>query len=207
MRLPHTLAVAAALGVAATLPTASFAQDKAAHAAMDSADGYNGRIRLSRFLDEPDGYCIDVPGPVFDVQLQLPAIAHTCHFGPVMDQVYLFNAGGNGLINWKYQDHDVCLTATEAAKGAGFQFVACDAPDRQTFDYTDMGKLRLRGTELCIGVERTGPGFGEDLSEGMDAYGRGHSVNAQYTHLKRDLLLEACDSHERSMSTWQAYME
>ncbi|WP_415404643.1 hypothetical protein [Tateyamaria sp. SN3-11] len=63
------------------------------------AEGYEGRIRLVRFLDEPDGYCVDVPGGGDRVMLSMPAIAHTCHLDPLQDQVLLTDGGA---ILWPY---------------------------------------------------------------------------------------------------------
>ena len=71
---------------------------------LSATSGYEGQIRLSRFLDEPDGYCLDVPGPANAVMLEMPLIAHTCHADPLSDQVFQFNEAGSGVLRWTTAD-------------------------------------------------------------------------------------------------------
>ena len=176
---------------------------------LDHPAGYVGRIRLVRFLDEPDGYCIDVPGGGNRVLLQMPAIAHTCHFDPLDDQIFTFNERGNGRVVWEGGAEPVCLTADRVEQNAGFQFRNCeDGPqDRLQFDYLDGGALRLAGTELCLSVARTGPSFRETLRDDQDVFGRGVPVNPQFTHLARALELTPCGQGDPSMQRWMAYPE
>lgn len=216
--MTHLVKNTAMIAIAVTSALASSAAIAADHnvkpstkpelTALANPDGYTGRIRLIRFLDEPDGYCLDIPGPVDNVMLKFGANAHTCHFYPLADQVYHFNQSGKGQIRWQYQDHDVCLTAASATAGAKFKYKTCDKPEVQQFDYTDKYEFKLKNTNLCLFVEKTGVGYGEEMKEGQDAYGRGHPVNPQFTHLARALELQECGSgHEPSMYSWQAYQE
>lgn len=81
---------------------------------------------------------------------------------------------------------------------------ACDTPDLQTFEYTSKRELKLSGSDLCVHVERTGAGQMQPPGEGQDAYGRGRSVNAQFTHLMRFLELRPCGDGDPAMSRWIA---
>ena len=170
-------AVAASTATAQTITASSATQ-------LDDPVGYVERIRLVRFLDEPDGYCIDVPGGGNRVLLQMPTIAHTCHFDALADQVFAFNAWGNGRVVWEGGEEPVCLTADRIEQNAGFKFRECgSAPQEgQQFHYLDGGALQLAGTELCLSVARTGPSFRETLRDDQDAFGRGVPVNPQFTH-------------------------
>ncbi|MEM8917460.1 MAG: ricin-type beta-trefoil lectin domain protein [Pseudomonadota bacterium] len=172
--------------------------------ALSAKSGYEGRIRLAYFLDEPDGYCLDVPGPVQNLFLESPTVAHTCHPDPLGDQVFRFNVEGQGLINWRYGEHDLCLTALAAEPKSKLKLLACDNPSAQQFRYTDKGEFQLQSTSLCVQVERTGPASRQQPSSGQDAYGRGRSVNAQYTHLMRFLELHPCGSGDPAMARWRA---
>lgn len=97
---------------------------------------YTGRIRLTRILDEPDGYCLDVPGPASNVMLQFPLVAHTCHADPLADQVFRFNDSGSGQIRWTMDEYDLCFTADSADNLANLNLKACEGSPMQTFEYT-----------------------------------------------------------------------
>ncbi|MEO0465656.1 MAG: RICIN domain-containing protein [Pseudomonadota bacterium] len=184
--------------------TVAAPSEPAAEAGLSAASGYEGRVRLTRFLDEPDGYCLDVPGPATSVMLQFPLVAHTCHADPLADQVFRFNMDGENRIRWVMDDYDLCFTADDASAMSPLNLLACDAPAKQSFEFTDRGEFRLSDTDLCIHVERTGPASFQPVEEGQDAYGRGRSVNAQFTHLMRRLELRTCGDGDPAMSRWQA---
>ena len=171
---------------------------------LSSPEGYTGRIRLSRFLDEPDGYCMDVPGPPNAPMLHLPVVAHTCHPDPYIDQVFQFNKDESGLMRWTTEGHDLCFTVNETKIGSRLGFKTCDQPAFQTFNFTARGEFKLSGTDLCLHVERTGPALRAPVAEGQDAYGRGRSVNPQFTHLMRFVELRECGDGDASMWRWQA---
>ncbi|MEM1261723.1 MAG: ricin-type beta-trefoil lectin domain protein [Pseudomonadota bacterium] len=172
---------------------------------LAAADGYEGRIRLTRFLDEPDGYCLDVPGPVNARVKEAPLVAHTCHADALADQVFAFNTRSAGQIRWTHETTDLCFEALATDTGAKLDLRECADKPEQTFDYTARGEFQLRDTTLCIHVEKTGPaGPGVRAVDGQDAYGRGRSVNAQFTHLMRFLELRTCGTEDPAMSRWQA---
>ncbi|MEM6534432.1 MAG: ricin-type beta-trefoil lectin domain protein [Pseudomonadota bacterium] len=176
-------------------------------AGLSAQDGYTGRIRLTRFLDEPDGYCLDVPGPATNVMLQFPMVAHTCHFGPLPDQVFQFNTDGTGKLRWTMDEYDLCFTADKAEALSAFNLRECGSSPLQSFELTENNEFKLSGTDLCMQVERTGAGPMQPPGEGQDAYGRGRSVNAQFTHLMRRLELRTCGEGDPAMSRWQAVTE
>ncbi|MEM9740781.1 MAG: ricin-type beta-trefoil lectin domain protein [Pseudomonadota bacterium] len=198
--------IAIALTVALFVPGCITADDVSAPAATALSPGseYTGRIRLSRFLDEPDGYCLDVPGPPQNVMLQFPLVAHTCHADPLADQVFSFNDGGSGQIRWTMEAYDLCFTADAADGKSALNLGPCEASPMQTFEYSVGREIQLSGTELCVHVERTGPGSFQPVAEGQDDYGRGRSANPQFTHLMRRLELRPCGDGDPSMSRWQA---
>ncbi|WP_138921441.1 ricin-type beta-trefoil lectin domain protein [Novosphingobium pentaromativorans] len=178
--------------------------------ALSAVGGYEGRIRLIRYLDEPDGYCIDIPGNI-SFLLPFPAWAHTCHFDRVPDQVFRYNRDGKHNIRWIYEDSkqkfDWCLTAKSKVSGSYFEYATCDQPSLQEFEYTDLGEFKLKDSDFCIYVESTGPIAGKLMLPGGDPYGRGRSINPAYSHLARILELQPCGSGEISMERWEALIE
>ncbi|MEM7670455.1 MAG: ricin-type beta-trefoil lectin domain protein [Pseudomonadota bacterium] len=161
-------------------------------------------MRLVRFLDEPDGYCLDVPGPAGSELLEVPLVAHTCHPDPYADQVFRFNQNGSGEIRWTTEVHDLCFTPDAIEAGSRLHLRTCGEHPAQDFEYTEGQELKLTEADLCIHVERRGAGPRQPPGKGQDAYGRGLSVNAQYTHLMRFLELRTCGDGDASMFRWKA---
>ncbi|MEO1304611.1 MAG: RICIN domain-containing protein [Pseudomonadota bacterium] len=174
------------------------------NASLTDQDGYEGRVRLVRFLDEPDGYCLDVPGPAGSELLEVPLVAHTCHPDPYLDQVFRFNQDRAREIRWTTEAHDLCFTPDAVEVGSRLHLRTCGEHPAQAFEYTIGQELKLVDANLCIQVERRGAGPRQPPGEGQDAYGRGLSVNAQYTHLMRFLELRQCGDGDPSMSRWKA---
>ena len=172
--------------------------------ALSNPEGYEGRVRLVRFLDEPDGYCLDVPGPAGSELLDFPLVAHTCHPDPYADQVFRIRQDTSQHIRWTTQARDLCFTPDKVEAGARLYLRACGEYPDQAFEVTEGQELKLAETDLCIHVERRGAGPRQAPGEGQDVYGRGRSVNAQYTHLMRFLELRQCGEGDASMYRWQA---
>ena len=183
---------------------ASVGTSQLADTGLSDQGGYEGRVRLVRFLDEPDGYCLDVPGPAGSEMLEVPLVAHTCHPDPYADQVFRFNQDGSGRIRWTTDIHDLCFTPDQVASGSRLHLRTCGEHSSQAFEYTLEKEIKLTGSNLCVQVERRGAGPRQAPGEGQDAYGRGRSVNAQYTHLMRFLELRECGDGDPSMSRWMA---
>lgn len=165
---------------------------------------YEGRIRLKRFLDEPDGYCLDVPGPHTRLQLDTPAWAHTCHVDALPDQVFKYNFDGQGKFRFIFEKYDLCLTADAPHADTRLKFESCDKPKLQGFDITKRGELKFRGTNLCLFVEETGPYSNKGWK---DPFGRGRPVSAGDSHLARFLELHECGTRDPGMSRWRALVE
>ena len=199
----HRLSLAIAAGLVASACGPAFAGPMDPKLAAE--DGYEGRIRLTRFLDEPDGYCLDVPGPVDARMKQVPLVAHTCHADPLADQVFVFNRQSSGQIRWTHEEPDLCFEALSRDVNAKLDLRECADKPEQSFEYTERGEFRLEATSLCVHVQKTGPaGPGNRASDGQDGYGRGRSVNAQFTHLMRVLELRTCGTEDPAMSRWQS---
>ena len=87
-----------------------------------------GQFRLKDRLDDPQGYCIDVPGFGNSIQLDNILQAHTCESGD-WDQrfAYLKHYAFGYLVNRiVLVDYDRCVVALKQAIGAGLTTVECD---------------------------------------------------------------------------------
>ena len=176
-------------------------------APLAASNGYEGRISLADRLDEPRGYCLDVPGPIFNIMLHIPVWAHNCHQGPGADQVFRFNVGGSGQLRWVHEEHDLCLTARESRKGARFSFEECSSAMRQRFNLSDTGALQLEATSLCIAVEIPIGGRGYVAEPGHEKFGRGRSFPQDPSARIRFLELQPCDTTPSALTVFGAHTE
>ena len=159
-------------------PTATQPPTEAPEAATDL-------LRLVDFLDDPLGYCVDVPGFGANLRLDAPLQAHTCK--PGSDDQLFAQIDGGGM---RLTRHDRCLTADNPAHGSAVRVATCEAGEAsQGFRLDAEGRLRLRtddGSTLCLGV----------------AGGSGEPAGGR-NHLRRDLVLYDCDEADPSLAIWE----
>ena len=139
-------------------------------------------IQLADPLDEPEYYCVDVPG--FGARLNLGAalMAHTCKPG-ADDEMFAVNRPRPG--NLSMPAYELCLAADSASGGAQLHLQECSDSALQRFAHQTGGMLVLFGTELCLAVA---PEAGQPTG--------GPS------HLRRDLSLQPCSTTETALASW-----
>jgi len=143
-------------------------------------------IQLIDPLDEPQFYCVDVPGSGTGVRLNGPLQAHTCK--PIVtaeDELFAFNHPGGGQIFM--EAYGLCVEAADPFAGSTVLLEECsDSPD-QRFTL-EGGIIKLDGggqADLCLAI----------------ASGAGIPTGGP-SHLRRDLTLENCATVEQSLSQW-----
>ena len=144
-----------------------------------------GLIQLPDPLDEPEYYCIDVPGFNRSLNVQADLMAHTCKPG-ADDEMFLMDAPAPGQISMPA--YTLCMEARGTEAGAPVHLAECSATPLQKFQYTDDAQIRLDNGDaggLCLTVA-SGPG----------------TPTGGPSHLRRDLMLEACDQVEAARSRW-----
>ena len=102
-------------------------------------------LRVIAPLDEPRGYCLDIPGHLSSVQIDSPLQVHTCKHG-IWNQDGRFDmaALGSGVLRMPH--YELCLQAESTSIGA------------RLFLAEDSGQIALEGFPRgCITVE-VGPG-------------------------------------------------
>jgi len=146
--------------------------------------GAEGLIQLIDPLDEPEFYCVDVPGFRNRVRLDAPLMAHTCKPGAPDE---LFTPGRPEAGQLFMKAYDRCVEASSAQAGASVSLATCGDSKLQRFSLQQDGRITLADSELCLAV-----------ADGMGAPTGGPS------HLRRDLTLESCSAVPPTLSRWKA---
>ena len=150
----------------------------AAPSPVSPAPPENTLIQLIDPLDEPEFYCVDVPGFRDSLRTDRPLQAHTCKPG-ADDEMFLFNQPAEGQISMPA--YDLCMEA----EGDEVYTRPCSESASQQFVHGSDGSLRTGDGVLCLSVA---PG------EGAPAGGR--------SHLWRELKLSSCAEVARNLARW-----
>ena len=169
---------------AALTPTAAptMAASTTAGIDVDPAKAEATLVQLVDALDEPEYYCVDVPGFGRSLQLEAALMAHTCKPG-ADDEMFAVNRPGPG--NLSMPAYDLCMEADASGSPVQLYLRECTGSEMQRFELDQDGGLVLAGTGLCMVVS---PGDGEPTG--------GPS------HLRRDLYMLDCDEAEPALSQW-----
>ena len=143
-------------------------------------------IQLIDPLDEPQFYCLDVPGQGTAVRLNSPLHAHTCKpIETAEDELFALDHPTGGQIFM--EAYDLCLEASGSTPGSTVMLQVCDDLPNQMFSFGD-GVISLESpgqANLCLAVA-PGPGI----------------PTGGPSHLRRDLTLENCDTVDPGRSRW-----
>ncbi len=151
----------------------------------DRATPADGLIQLQATLDEPEYYCVDVPGFRSNVQLQSALMVHTCKPG-AEDETFTVNHPSPGQIFM--EAYDLCVQADRAEAGSELYLKACSDSPLQRFAFTTDAEIRLLHTspdDLCLTV----------------AAGTGEPTGGP-SHLRRDVMFQTCSDIEPELSHW-----
>ena len=144
-----------------------------------------GLIQLRDPLDEPEFYCVDVPGVGATLNLQGALTAHTCKPG-AEDEIFHMTLSSTG--QFSMPAYNLCMEADGPEAGNSLHLAECSSERLQLFRYFDIGQIRLaHGSvgELCLTV----------------ASGVGEPTGGP-SHLRRGLTMEACDQVDTARSLW-----
>ena len=139
-------------------------------------------VQLADPLDEPEFYCVDVPGFGASLNLQAALMAHTCKPG-ADDEIFV--VGQPGPDNLSMPAYNLCMEAEGAEPQAQLHLQECSDSAMQQFAFDADGALSLSGTDLCVAVS---PEDGEPTG--------GPS------HVRRDLMLLDCADANPALSRW-----
>lgn len=140
-------------------------------------------VQLRAPLDEPESYCLDVPGFGTNAQLQADLTAHTCKPNAPDDEIFAPNPATG---QFRMPAYDLCLAAAAARAGSALRLAPCAAPTLQAFVMDADGRLRLAAADhLCLAV----------------AAGQGAPTGGR-SHLRRDVRLENCQTAVPALTQW-----
>ena len=143
-------------------------------------------IQLTDPLDEPEYYCVDVPGAGRGVRLQSALQAHTCKpIDTAADELFTIDYPKAGQIYM--EAYQLCLEAENAGEGSALRLQPCSDSENQLFtldgDIISLDSERQDG--LCLAV---------DPEPGIPTGGP--------SHLRRTLTLESCETTSPSLLRW-----
>ena len=144
-------------------------------------------IQLIDPLDEPEYYCIDVPGAGNGVRLEEPLQAHTCKLQGQEDELFTIAETGVGPLHMAA--YSLCVQADAAESGSQLHLGECADSSLQVFHYSgDDHSVRLvhDSLRLCVVVE---------AAAGQPTGGP--------SHLRLDLLLLPCGEVPGNLREWQ----
>ena len=139
-------------------------------------------VQLVDELDEPEYYCVDVPGFGASLNLRSALTAHTCKPG-ADDEIFAVDRPVPG--NLYMPAYDLCMEAEGTEAPARLHLRACSDSAMQRFAFDSDGVFVLSGTGLCMAVSR----------------GEGEPTGGP-SHLRRDLLMVACGETEPALKRW-----
>ena len=179
---PPTAAATPAPTVTSPAPTPTEPPPAPAVVAAAPAQAKPTLVQLADPLDEPDFYCVDVPGFGANLNLDAALMAHTCKPG-ADDEIFVVGQPGPG--NLSMPAYNLCMKAEGAETQAPLHLQECSDSAMQQFAFDANGALSLSGTDLCVAVS---PEDGEPTG--------GPS------HVRRDLLLLHCADANPALSRW-----
>ena len=142
-------------------------------------------IRLVDPLDEPEYYCVDIPGFRQNVQLKAPLMAHTLKRFGSADEMWTMNYPNKGQIH--ASEYGLCIEAASAESGAALMLKEPSDSPLQRFVFTEEGFIVL--------ADFRGLGFAVAPGKGDKAGGP--------SHLRRDMSLMDIRKIDPSLKTWK----
>jgi acetyl esterase/lipase len=137
-------------------------------------------LRAVHSLDEPRGYCLDIPGAGPTLDLDAPLQAHTCKAQDSIDD-QLFE-----VAEAQIRSNGRCLAVDELAAGSPVLLESCTSSRTQRWRFVDGRLSPASRAELCVAL-------GGDRGE---RWGTPRLVTPVYRRIA--LALEACDASHAS---------
>ena len=142
-----------------------------------------GLVALVDSLDEPEGYCLDVPGWGNRLNLKAPLMAHTCKPG-AEDELFTPGHPAPGQLYMKA--YNLCVTAASDTPGSEVFLKDCASSTLQRFSLEPSPHIKHRAKTVCItvaagdGTPRRDPNhLSRSLS--LNAFKSTHQISTPFT--------------------------
>ena len=173
--IPTLVPETAAIPTAAPTPTSTRPATPSPTLAPETAPTL---LQLADPLDEPEFYCVDVPGFRDSLRTDRPLQAHTCKPNAA-DELFIVDRPETG--QFLMPAYDLCLTAD----GGQVYTRPCVNTSAQRFVHREDLTIGPAGEDLCLAV----------------AGGSGEPAGGR-SHLRRDLQLLPCSEVAPALSQW-----
>ncbi len=147
-------------------------------------------VTLVHKLDEPRGFCLDIPGFQTRAKPEQGLHTHSCYSYQgklAVDQA--FDAGMIASGTFRIIAFDRCMTAPSMAAGSQLTLDACDGRAAQRFEHRATGQI----------VTLAAPAYCVTAGAGPSRHGGGGNP----VHLIRELTLETCDHNHDDRQRWR----
>ena len=169
-----------------TSPTGTPTLEPSAATSSDAADINLVFIQLTDPLDEPQFYCLDVPGSGTAVRLHVALQVHTCKLiETAEDELFALDYPGPGQVIM--EAYDLCLEADGTRAGSLIFLRPCSDSPKQIFK-VDSDIIRIGdGIQggLCVAADPA-----PDIATGGPS------------HLRRDVALQPCNPLDPAIPRW-----
>jgi cytochrome c oxidase subunit 2 len=168
-------------------PVAAIAVCLVSFSTAAAEDFVGGNFQLRAFLDEPEGYCMDIFGYGTRANIGEPLSVHTCKPEGWRDATFTVDYPDKGQIY--APAYDRCAELTQVERGGHLFLKPCSESPLQRFFYRDDQKIEVQsgpGPRYCMVVH---PGDG--IATGGPS------------HVRREVLLLACDTLEPQFAQWR----
>jgi acetyl esterase len=145
--------------------------------AVPSAGAAPALLRAVHSLDEPRGYCLDIPGSGPNLDLAAPLQAHTCKSRDSIDD-QLFEETAQRQI----RTHDRCLAVGALEPGAPLRLETCEDSRLQRWQLGDARLSPAARPELCVAL----------AAERGEPWGTPRLISPAYR--RQAVALAACDA-------------
>ena len=122
-------------------PIAAFAVCLVSFSTAAAEDFVGGNFQLRAFLDEPEGYCMDIFGYGSRANIGEPLSVHTCKLEGWRDMTFTVDYPDKGQIY--APAYDRCAELTQVERGGHLFLKPCSESPMQRFFYRDDQKLAL----------------------------------------------------------------
>lgn len=142
-------------------------------------------IRLVDPLDEPEFYCVDIPGFRQNVRLEAPLMAHTLKRFGSGDEMWTMDYPNEGQIF--ATEYGLCIEAASTVPGAALLLKEPSDSPLQRFRFNKDGTITLADH----------PSLGFAVAEGKGSKAGGPS------HLRRDMSLKTINETDATLTRWK----